>query len=393
MKILFIAEGATFAHTARPFVLAQGLLATDHQVTFARAPQYDWLTRDAAFPSVDLPCLPSEVVAERLRKGAPLYDYGTLEQYVRDDLNLIRQVGPDVIIGDFRLSLSVSARLAARPYISICDAYWSPNAPGKLPLPVLPLTRQLPLAIATAAFSLAAPIAFRLHAHSLERVRSKHGLSSLNHDLRNCYTDADLRLFPNFESLFPDLTTEPQDRFLGPIAWSPSTTTLPSIDLTNRQVAYVSMGSSGDLGTLTTLIPALVDSGYEVLLSSGGRSLPALGTAHVRIFDFLSGDAACEAATLVVCNGGSPTSNQALRKGKPVLGIVTNMDQFLNMRSIEKYGAGVAVRSDRATRTQLEHAIARILGDSIYANRAARLAANYHPSGHLDVLQAALQGF
>ena len=47
------------------------------------------------------------------------YDAETLKRYVDADLAIIRQAQPDLIIGDFRLSLSVSARLAGVPYATI----------------------------------------------------------------------------------------------------------------------------------------------------------------------------------------------------------------------------------------------------------------------------------
>ena len=44
---------------------------------------------------------------------------GTLEQ-------VERLFQPDLVIGDFRLSLSVSARVAGVPYIAIANSWWSP---------------------------------------------------------------------------------------------------------------------------------------------------------------------------------------------------------------------------------------------------------------------------
>ena len=45
-----------------------------------------------------------------------------------DDLELIRRIEPDVVVGDFRLSLAVSAPMAGVPYIALANAYWSPFA-------------------------------------------------------------------------------------------------------------------------------------------------------------------------------------------------------------------------------------------------------------------------
>ena len=55
---------------------------------------------------------------------------------------MIREVEPDVVVGDFRLSLSVSARVAGVPYLAITNAYWSPYARQRFPLPELPVVRM-----------------------------------------------------------------------------------------------------------------------------------------------------------------------------------------------------------------------------------------------------------
>ena len=91
------------------------------------------------------------------------------------------------------------------------------------------------------------------------------------------------------------------------------------------------------------------------------------------IFDFAPGDLVCRRAKLVVCNGGSPTTNQALTNGVPVLGIAQNMDQFLNMQAIEQFGAGLLVRADRATQKVLQEATRKLTTDVRFKKRAQTL--------------------
>jgi UDP:flavonoid glycosyltransferase YjiC (YdhE family) len=45
-----------------------------------------------------------------LAAGKPVYDVATLQTYVEEDRRLLERLRPDVVIGDFRLSLAVSAR-------------------------------------------------------------------------------------------------------------------------------------------------------------------------------------------------------------------------------------------------------------------------------------------
>lgn len=374
-KVLFFAEGATLAHVARPLLLARATDRRRFDVILARPKAFQWLTADAPFRLADLSCQDGSVFAHRLEHGLPLYDYPTLMRYVEDDLSLIDAEKPDVIVGDFRLSLSVSARLRSIPYITICDAYWSPEQALDPPLPVLSFTRFTPIPLAKLAFRCVSGLAFRLHATPLERLRAHHGLPSLGHDLRRCYTDADLRLFANFPALFPDVKTGPDAAFIGPIAWSPEN--IPELDFPDEDtpLVYVTMGSSGDPRLLEKIIPLLEQAGSQVMAACAGKPL-ALGptSPRIRIFDYLPGDTVCRHAKLVVCNGGSPTTNQALANGVPVLGIAQNMDQFLNMRAIEAFGAGLLVRADRASEACLRNASRMLMADPRFTERAGCLA-------------------
>lgn len=374
VKVLFIGEGATLAHVARPVLLARQLDKNRFDVTVARPDSFAWLTKNEPFKTLDIWSQESKMFADRLDRGQPLYDFATLNRYVEDDLALLDSEKPDIVVGDFRLSLAVSARMRSVPFVTICDAYWSPGYPVPPPLPVLPLTRIAPIPVAEFIFRRVAPFAFRLHAIPIKRLYERYGRPSQGYDLRRCYTDADLRLFANFQDLFPEVETSEQAQFIGPLAWSPADV---DVDLTGdgKPLIYVTMGSSGDPTVLATLIPILARTGAEILVASAGKPLPeGLNSPSVKIFDYLPGDQVCQRARLVVCNGGSPTTNQALINGVPVLGIPRNMDQFLNMGAIERFGAGLQVRADRADEARLNRAINQLFGESRFGIHAAQLA-------------------
>ena len=388
IKVLFFAEGATLAHVGRPFVLATGLDPKRFEVVFARPRDYEWLTANAALTVVDLACQAGAMFSNRLRSGFPLYDFPTLQHYVEDDLALIDAQQPNVIVGDFRLSLSVSARLSGVPYITICDAYWSPERPMEAPLPVLGFTRFVPIPLAQRIFQAVSPLALHLHAKPMERLRARFGLTSLDHDLRRCYTDADLRLFANFPALFPELRLTPRADFLGPIAWSPPDRTDLDFLEGKDPLVYVTMGSSGNPHALRILLPILEGLNVRIVVASAGKELPsAIISERIRCFDYLPGHQVCQHAALVVCNGGSPTTNQALSHGVPVLGIMENMDQFLNMQAITRFGAGLSIRADRLVKSTLQDSVKALLRDDRYTERAhslARSIENLSPNSNFE---------
>jgi UDP:flavonoid glycosyltransferase YjiC (YdhE family) len=57
--------------------------------------------------------------------------------------------------------------------------------------------------------------------------------------------------------------------------------------------------------------------------------------------EYLPGELAAARSDLVIYNGGSPTCYQALAAGVPVIGVFTNLDQYLNMHYLQSDGVGL----------------------------------------------------
>lgn len=383
-RILFFAEAVTLAHVARPIALAKGLDTARHEVVIACDSRYQRFLESESWRTLPLHSIGSRQFLRALANGSPVYDAATLRGYVREDLKLIEQTGPDLIVGDFRLSLSVSARLAGIPYVAITNTYWSPYYAGRgFPLPALPMTRFLPLAVAEAIFNLARPLAFGLHCKPLNRIRKENGLPSLGADLRQVYTDADCTLYADIPELFPTRNLPPSHQYLGPVLWSPPVA-LPEWwhDLpADKPIVYLTLGSSGQARLLPTVLAALADLPATVIAATAGAGVPQSIPANIHIADYLPGTEAAARAKLVICNGGSPTSQQALASGVPVLGIAGNMDQFLNMGAVVEAGAGILLRADRFDAGAVRAAVTEMLASHAYTNSAGELAAafgHYH---------------
>lgn len=376
-RVLFFAEAVTLAHVARPIALAQGLGAAGHEVVVACDPRYHGFLAHEPWQTLALHSISSARFLRALASGSPVYDAETLRAYVRQDLEIIQRVQPDLIVGDFRLSLSVSARLARVPYAAVTNAYWSPFYPvRRFPVPVLPLTRFLPVPLARQVFQWAQPIAFGLHCRPLNQVRREHGLAPLGSDLRRVYTDADHTLYADVPAMFPTERRPANHHDLGPILWSPPVplpawwSQLPM----DRPIVYLTLGSSGAAPLMQMALEALANQPVTVLASTAGAAVPQRLPSNIHAADYLPGMAAAARASLVICNGGSPTSQQALAAGVPVLGIAGNMDQFLNMGAVVECGAGRLLRGDRVSRASLRAAVLDMLADAGYRAGAGRLA-------------------
>lgn len=373
-RVLFVAEAVTLAHVARPAALLAALDTQRYDTFFAcdaRARRFVTMADERFRP---LPSLAADRFADRLRRGVPVYETEELQGYVAADRALFEQLRPDIVVGDFRLSLSVSARLAGLPYAAISNAYWSPWAADRsLPLPVLPWTGRVPLALAQRAFDLVQPLVLAPHCRPLNRVRSAHGLPPLPADLRRIYTDADHTLYADSPALFPTPGAPANHRHLGPVIWSPPVPDpLWWTELRcELPIVYVTMGSSGRVELLDLVFDALADLNVEVVASTAGAALRGGQRPRVKVADYLPGAKVAARAALVVCNGGSPTAQQAIAGGAPVLGICANMDQMLNMRGLVAASLGTALRADRLTVRAIRAAAQALLAGDKAADAAA----------------------
>ena len=378
-RALFFSEAVTLAHAARPVVLARALHEAGYEVHLAWSPRYKDLFGSLPFSVRTISSLSSEQFLARLARGAPLYDAATLRDYVREDLDAIRAVSPDVIVGDFRLSLAVSARVARIPYLAICNAYWSPYARQRFPLPDLPMTRVLGVPLATAVFRMARPLAFASHTRPLNRVRREYGLPSLGFDLRRTYTEADHTLYADVPELVPTFDLPDHHHYLGPVLWSPEGRTpewwgtWPA----ERPNVYVTLGSSGRSDLLDVVLRALADLPVNVLVATAGRVDATAVPENALVSDYLPGEDAARIARLVICNGGSPTTQQALAAGVPILGLPSNLDQYLNMGAVRRTGAGEFLRAGSVDQAALRSTVAIVLERSDYLAAAVALSQTF----------------
>ena len=215
-RVLFFAEAVTLAHVARPIVLASSLEGLNFETIIACDDRYGRFLADQSFRSMPLHSISSQRFLGSLRRGTPIYDLETLRRYVAEDIDLISRLQPDLIVGDFRLSLCVSARLVGIPYATVTNAYWSPYCREKsFPLPELPFTRCLPIPTAQLLFDAASRYAFGWHCAPLNRLRMEYGLSTIGADLRKAYTDADYTLYADARRCFPQSACLPNIAFLG----------------------------------------------------------------------------------------------------------------------------------------------------------------------------------
>lgn len=376
-RVILFAEAVTLAHVARLLRLGEALLPIGVKATLAVAPHYDSLIGTSPIDRVALASITPGEFGRALARGAPVFSPKVLEGYVEQDLALMDELRPDVVVGDFRLSLRISASLRRIPYVNVTNAYWSLYARPAFQVPSLPITQLLGPRVATPVFRSVFPLAMRYHALPIVRAARRYGLHLPLTDVRAYYTAGDRVLYADARQLVPLFSAPASHEFIGPVLWSPPVALpdwwhrLPA----DRPIAYVTLGSSGAHQVLNPVVKAVVECGMTAVVARAGATaeLPMEGE-WVFTADYLPGEAAARRAAIVVCNGGSPTSYQALAAGVPVLSIPSNLDQYLNASYFASAAVGLTMRSDALSIGGIRNALTALLSDPGFGRRARALA-------------------
>ncbi|HKP01384.1 MAG TPA: glycosyltransferase [Nitrospiraceae bacterium] len=373
-RLLFFAEAISLAHIARSVTLAHSLDSARYEVHLVCDPRYLSLFDAVGFPVHTIRSVRSETLYGRLAQGSPLYTAMELHRYVREDLRIMAKLQPDLVIGDFRLSLSVSARLSAIPYASVTNAYWSPYARPKYIVPEVAIVRRFGPRVGQRIFSLLRPWVFAQQAYALNKIRRDYGMPAVGHTLNRMFSEADVTLYPDLPQLVPTINPPSHHRYIGPVIWSFNKLPCWWTSLRhNIPTAYVTMGTSGSLRIARMVAQSLASDGWQVLMATADGGTMTGWMDGIWVDNYLPGLMVAERADLVVCNGGSGAVYQALAAGTPILGIPMNLDQYLMMGYLRRSAAGDYLRAGLATAESVMHMARRIIETGSCKSRAVQL--------------------
>jgi len=380
-KILFVAEAVSLAHVARPSILADSISGLDYEIVFASNGNFEICSKNIECEKFLLNSISTELFMRRLAAGRPVYSEQELVAYVEADLRMLKSVRPSAVVGDFRLSLAIAARLSGVPLFSICNAYWSPFADDQqMQAPDLPIANMIGFSTFDKIFRLTWPVASWYHCTAINRVRRRYGFSPYR-SLRDYYCDGDFTMYADTPGLVPTVNLPSSHGYIGPIVWSPS---IPLPEWWAQALAqpgpraYITLGSTGSVELLPAIVSACLDEGLICLVATAGRSDFKAPSHKVFAAPFLPGSAAAAAANLVICNGGSPTAYQALEAGRPVLGICSNLDQVLSMKGIRRADSGLFMRAGECSRALLHASISTLLREPSFLSNAKNVQKEFN---------------
>ncbi|MEO1105942.1 MAG: glycosyl transferase family 1, partial [Pseudomonadota bacterium] len=212
-RILLVAETLRLSNAARLATLGKALHGAGYHVVLAADPRCTALVGDLPFRIIPIrSALSHEEITQRWRALMPLFDVATMERYVREDVRLMRTVMPDLVIGDMRPSLPISARSQGVRFAVVTDATFSDKCTLPFALPQVPLADFIGHEPAQTIFDVVVPIGLFVHAVPVNLTRLNHVLGGWHQDVRQTYTDADLVIYPNIPDIVPMAELPPTHR-------------------------------------------------------------------------------------------------------------------------------------------------------------------------------------
>lgn len=381
IRLLFFAHAVTTAHFSRPLKWIEGLDVDSFDIYLGSHEKFEGLAPKNGVTFISTNCIDAAKFEKIVLQAKPIYDAATYEKHIAEDIRLIETIKPDVVIGDFRHSLTVSCRTTNTPYINLTNAYWHPRIALPFPLPETPLVRILGERPASLLLGPFLPIALRINFFFMAFVLRKSFKSVGRQfvDYRQVITDGDLTLFCDTPELVPIKSLHSHERYIGPLIWSmPIGVPVWWKDLnSNKKRILITLGSSGPADRLPMIVKALASLDVELVVALAGKKAKLPVGGNVFVADFLPIEAACRDADLVICNGGSPLIHSALTFGVPTIGIVCNNDQLLNMIHIQHRRAGVMLRYWNLTEKRLTDTVNEVLGNPLYREKSKEIRAEF----------------
>ena len=361
-------------HFARPAALASSLDSAEWEIFFWTPKRFHALIENPAVGLGDLRTLDPGAFLNALANGRVAYSKEILREYVRDDLAIFKQVEPDLVIGDYRLSLCTSAPASGLPFASIFNAHWSPFYRQPAIVPELPVTRWVSARLLKPLYAGLRPALYALHAKPVNEVRREFGLSRISHDLRHIYTAGDLTLYPDVPEFVRLPGAPDHHHFIGTCPWSPHVPKPPwwnDMVASSQPKVFVSLGSSGPVKALPAVLEALARLPVTVILTTSGRPMGTI-PSDVYMADLLPYAETAGHAAVVVSHGGTGGLYPALSAGTPMLAIPSNIDMHLSASLLEQSGAGIKVRVEHASPDTLHRALERLLGEPRFKQAAVK---------------------
>ena len=374
-RILIMPDGNWLSHTTRPLEIAKKLREMGMEVLFASDGEYMKLPRKNGFEVLSTETIDPDRVLKCSRSGrANWYDYDLIKACVKAELDVYEKVNPDLVLGDFRLTLSTSCEISKIPYASLLNAAWTDYYSVRIKAPEhLSIPRVLGKNITNLLVPYIKKFIITYDSRPYNKFRRQNGLRP-----RKTIWDiwrGDLNLMVDIPEYGPTKNLPENFYYIGPIVWEPDLPPpewLEKIDPDTFTI-YFTMGSTGYPQFFEQAINIFGDTEYQCIMTTAGmvnlKNIPE----NFFVTDYAPGSMLMKKSDVVVCQGGNGTIYQAMQSGIPVIGIPTMHDQEFNLDRVTDLGFGIHLSELKFKPIHLEKAIEKVKIQTEFKKNADKL--------------------
>ena len=294
----------------------------------------------------------------------------------RASAELVRDVGPDLVVGDIlTVAAGLAAELAGRPWATLVPHLLPTPEPG---FPPYSTGARLPRTAAGRALWRALdPLVLtgaRRGREQLNGARARLGLAPLP----QVHGGISRRLaivatFPQLE--YPRAAWPRAVRVTGPLLWERPG---PAVEVPQGEGPLVLVAPSTSQDREDTLLAASLEGLAEQpvrVLAVAARAAPKRVPDNARLVEWLSYAQAMRQADAVVCHAGHGTLARAFASGAPVIACPFGGDMGENAARTAWAGAGVSLPRRLVSAAGVRLAVRRVLAEPAFAHRAAAFRA------------------
>lgn len=264
-----------------------------------------------------------------------------LEQILKSQVKVIRELNADVVIGDVAPTLKMAAEITGVFHINLVNGYMTRYyaATRKIPNkhPAAELLNQLPAKVVEVLSNFGEKLAFRKLQAPFNLLRKKFGLKSIKDYLQEM--EGQESLICDLPELFPQKMLPQNYRFIGPLSYQYHEADVNwhlGLNLT-KPVLCVCMGSTGDWERLRFLNDAYFNR-YTIITAGDKNKL--LSAPHIVSKDFINLNKVLEISSLMICHGGNGTIYTGIQNQVYMLCLSSHFEQEYNIDAIERMGYG-----------------------------------------------------
>ena len=303
------------------------------------------------------------------RKLGYFYSAREVEEQVKNEIALFRELKPVAVVTGINFSKSISCRVTQTPLIWLTHSTWmmqsmyNAGLASYVDMIDLPGIRLLPEKLLTLISKKMLSLS-NLYTRPYNKVARRYGLKPFK-SMESLW-EGDYNLLAEPEE-FCELELPPTYHYIGPLIGrldSPIPEDILNLPK-DKPIIYFAMGSSGQPEVIAKIVEGFAGKPYRVIapVKSLLRNLDVKVPSNVIVTDWLPAHKVNPMADISVIHGGIGTVMTACLAGTPVVGVSMQPEQEFNIDCLVRKGFAIRIRKNRFTPEKLSSAIDQLLAD------------------------------